>query len=262
MCDPAEIPYRRPFHATNRSVCAATALVTTSGIQCFDTAVGSSFTVTLSEDPVSIWAGYGFVCWTDQEGRASCSDGASVPSIRVADVQRGSNQRFTLLNDTQFVSQSGTPQLPFTFPSEPGTLLATGPNLTCVVLPSSASSFSCQVSLSDGSLAPSSVTTNPAGFFGSPIADFRANTTTLWWTNEANSVSWFGIPGCGTVSYCSSASTGDLSIFTVPSGLQATRVSPGFQQVCAVTKDKSVSCWGNATVSGWQTLSSVIDVYT
>lgn len=262
MCDPAEIPFRRPVHAYERNICVATALQTTSGIQCFDVVLGTSFTVSLPEDPVSIWAGYGFVCWTDQEGRASCSDGASVPSLRVADVQRF-DQRFSLLNDTLLVSQSGTPQLPFVFPTQTGSILATGPLAGCVVLPSSASSFSCQVSLSDNTLAPSSVTTNPAGFYGSAIADFRVNTTTMWWTNEAHSISWFGLPGCnGTVPYCSSQSTGDVGIFTLPPNLKATRVSPGFRQVCAVTLDKSLSCWGPATVSGWQTLSSVMDVFT
>lgn len=261
MCDPAQVSLRRPFHATGRSICAATALPTTSGIECFDVVLGTSFTVTLSEDPVAIWAGFGFVCWTDQEGTASCSDGASVPSVRVADVQR-LDQRFSLLNDSGFVSQSAAAPLPFSFPSESGNILAVGPNLACVVLPSSASSFSCFVSVTDPAIDASSITTNPTGFFGSPITDFRINTTTIWWTNEALSLSYFGVPGCEGNPYCTSASGGDMTIFTIPPGLEALRVSPGYQQVCAVTPDHSLTCWGSfSTISGWETLSSVMDVF-
>lgn len=261
MCDPAQILFRRPFHAVDRSVCAATALVTNSGIVCYDTVLGTSFTVTLSEDPVAIWAAQDFVCWTDQEGRASCSNGASTPSIRVSDIQ-AIRQRFSLLNDKEFVSQSAIDPLAFTFPTVTSTLLTTGPDIACVVLPTSQSSFSCQVSVT-GNVAPSSVTSNPGGFYGSPIADFRVNTTTVWWTNEATSISWFGVPGCGgTTTYCSSASVGDRTIFNIPTNTTALRVSPGFWQVCAVTPQHSLSCWGSySSFSGWQTLSSVIDVF-
>jgi hypothetical protein len=262
MCDPAEVFIRRPFHAIDRSVCAAKALVTSSGIECFDVVLGTSFTVTLSEDPVTVWAGQDFVCWTDQEGRASCSNGASVPSIRVSDVQ-AIQQRFSLLNDKEFVSQSGVDPLPFTFPSQTSTFLTTGPNIACVVLPNSQSSFSCQVSVTGGGVAASSVTTNPGGFYNSPITDFRVNTTTVWWTTEANSISWFGVPGCGSATYCASASVGDFTIFNVPPGLKATRVSPGFWQVCAVTPEQSITCWGSfSSFSGWQTMSKVWDIYT
>jgi hypothetical protein len=207
-----------------------------------------------------VWASADGVCWTDADGGASCSDGASVPSVRVSDIQRQS-QRFSILNDVSRVSQSSATPLPFAFPDEPVGLLSVGVAAACVTLPTSASSYSCFASVSG--IPAESVTSNPAGFGGSPITDLRVATSTVWWTNEAFSVSYFGVLGCdGTQTYCSSLSVGDIGLAPIPVGQQARRVSPGFMQVCAVTPESSLSCWGPmSTISGWQTLSSVWDVY-
>lgn len=264
MCDPAQIGFRRPLHAIQTSVCVTTPLPTSWGIQCFNVVSGSSVTIAVPKAPTSVFAlPEGEVCWTDADGAASCSNGASVPSVRVSDVQAIDN-RFSILNDVLRASQSALAPLPFAFPDEQVEILAVGPFAACVTLPNSSSSYSCFASVSSAmSYSDTSVTENPAGFGGEPIVDLRINTTTIWWANSAFSVSWFGVPCCdGSIPYCSSNSAGDFGLVPPPVGIEGRRVSPGYLQACVVTPEFSLSCWGPfASISGWETLSSVWDVY-
>jgi len=266
MCDPNQVFFKRPLHATQSHMCYVVNLPTSSGIACENYVQNTSFTVSVPTLPITVFSADNYVCWTDVNGTSSCSNGSVVPSLRVADIQlsTGGNQRFSLLNDTLRLSQSDlVQQFSFTFPNEDVNIFSVGPASVCVVNPSSVNSFTCRASISN--LPSSSLTTNPSGFFNSPIVDMRINTTTVFWANQAHSVSWFGVPGCdgSNPSFCSSY-TGELSVTYIPSATQALKVSPGFLQACVVTPQETIKCWGpySSTYTGWQSISNAADVFT
>lgn len=265
MCDTNQVVLKRPLDATQFQICAIQSLPNTNGIYCKNYNDNSSFLVSMTNTPIAISAGSDFVCWVDVDGKASCSNGLVVPSLRVADVQvsTGGTQRFSLLNDTLRLSQSElVAPFNFTFPNEDVSIFSVGVASACVVNPQSSNSFSCAASISN--LPNSSLTQNPNGFYNSRIVDLRINTTTVFWVNQANSVSWFGVPGCdgSNPTFCSSY-TGEISITYLPPNLQGIRVSPGTLQACVVTPSNTVQCWGPNAVQypGWKSITNAGDVY-
>jgi hypothetical protein len=265
MCDPNQVFFKRPLHATQSHMCYVVSLPTSSGIACENYVLNSSFTISVDKLPISVFSANDYVCWTNVDGYSSCSNGLITPSLRVADIQLsvGGNQRFSLLNDTLRLSQSDlTSVFNFTFPDENVNIFAVGPASACVVNPDSNNSFTCDASISD--LPYDSLTQNPTGFYNSPIVDLRINTTTVFWVNEAHSISWFGVPGCDGSNplFCSSY-TGEISVTSIPPNTEAIKVSPGFLQACVVTPSGTLSCWGPyaQTYTGWQTITNAADVY-